>query len=296
MATTTIQDLDAEISLTDAFGVIWTRRWTVLILVLVGTAAAGLATLVVHKKYTASVTLSAATPSGANGQMGGLAGGLASQFQGLAALAGVSGTGDVKKSETLAVLQSESLTEAYIRDNNLLPILFPKQWDAVKKKWKVTDPEKMPTLWKANQYFKKNVRSVVTDAKTGLVTLTIEWNDPKIAADWANGLVKMTNDYLRNEQIAESERDIAFLTDQVVKTDVLGVKQVIYSVLQNEIEKLMLARGSTSLKVLDSAFVPEAPSSPKLSLWLPAGFAAGLVAALLLVFAQSSAAAPVAKR
>jgi uncharacterized protein involved in exopolysaccharide biosynthesis len=188
----------------------------------------------------------------------------------------------------LAVLQSEALTEAYIHENDLLPILYAKRWDPINKKWKVSDPEKVPTLWKANQYFKKNVRSVVIDTKTGLVTLTVEWNDPKIAADWANGLVRMTNDYLRNEEIKESERNIAFLTEQVVKTDVLGVKQVIYSILQSEIEKLMLAKGSTPLKVLDPAFVPELPSSPKLSLWLPAGFALGLVAALLLIFVQSS--------
>lgn len=295
MATTTIHDLDAEISFTDVFGVIWTKRWTVLILTLLSTAAAGVATLVVKKNYTASVTLSAASGSGANGQMGALSSGLASQFQGLAALAGVSGAGDVKKSETLAVLQSESLTEAYIRENNLLPILYPKLWDPATKKWKVSDPEKVPTLWKANQYFKKNVRSVVTDTKTGLVTLTIEWHDPNMAAQWANGLVRMTNDYLRNQQIEECERNIAFLTEQVVKTDVLGVKQVIYSILQNEIEKLMLARGSEPLKVLDSAFVPELPSSPKLSLWLPAGFALGLVAALLVVFAQSSRVGPVSR-
>jgi len=237
---------------------------------------------------------SAVSGSGANGQTGAL-GGLASQFGGLAALAGISLSGDSKKSEILAVLQSESLTEAYIRENNLLPLLFPKHWDPINKKWNISDPEKVPTLWKANQYFKKRVRTVVTDAKTGLVTVTIEWNDPKLAAQWANGLVRMTNDYLRNQETEEAERNIAFLTEQVIKTDVLGVKQAIYTILQNEVEKLMLARGSTPLKVLDSAFVPELPSSPKLSLWLPAGFVMGLFAALLLVFAQSNIDRPMSR-
>jgi hypothetical protein len=39
---------------------------------------------------------------------------------------------------------------------------------------------------------------------------------------------------------------------------------------QNEINKVMLARGSReyALKVVDPAFTPELPSSPKLSLWL----------------------------
>jgi uncharacterized protein involved in exopolysaccharide biosynthesis len=209
----TIHDLDAEISLNDVFGVVWTKRWTVLIVTLLSTAVAGVATLVVQKKYTASVTLSAASDSSANGRMGALSSGLASQFQGLASLAGVGGPNDTKKSETLAVLQSESLTEAYIRENNLLPVLYAKRWDPINKKWNVSDPEKVPTLWKANQYFKKNVRNVVIDTKTGLVTLTIVWKDPKIAAEWANGLVRMTNDYLRNQEIEEADRNIAFLTE-----------------------------------------------------------------------------------
>jgi uncharacterized protein involved in exopolysaccharide biosynthesis len=294
MAATRNHDLEAEISFSDVFDVIWAKRWIVLFVTIFSTTAAGVATLVVHKKYTASITVSAVSVSGANGQTGAL-GGLSSQFQGLAALAGVSGAGDSKKSEILAVLQSESLTEAYIRENDLLPLLFPKQWDPINKKWKISDPEKVPTLWKANQYFKKQVRSVVTDPKTGLVTVTIVWNDPKLAAQWANGLVRMTNDYLRNEAIKESERNITYLTEQVVKTDVLGVRQAIYSILQNEIEKLMLARGSTPLKVLDSAFVPEIPSSPKLSLWLPAGFTMGLFAALLLAFAQTNIHRPMSR-
>jgi len=51
----------------------------------------------------------------------------------------------------------------------------------------------------------------VTDPKTGLVTLSITWNDPNIAAKWANGLVRMANDYLRDQAIEESERNIAYL-------------------------------------------------------------------------------------
>ncbi len=49
---------------------------------------------------------------------------LATQFGGLASLAGVSVSGDSRRSESVAVLQSEALTEQYIQANNLLPVLF----------------------------------------------------------------------------------------------------------------------------------------------------------------------------
>jgi uncharacterized protein involved in exopolysaccharide biosynthesis len=161
-------------------------------------------------------------------------------------------------------LQSEALTEKYIQQNDLLPILFNKQWDAQNKRWRATDPTRLPTLWKGNEFFKKNVRTVLTDPKSGLVTMTIGWTDAHIAAKWANDLVGMANDYLRKKAIDESERNIAFLNEQAAKTDVVTVKQAIYAILQSEINKEMLARGNDeyAFKILDPAVAPERPSTP----------------------------------
>jgi uncharacterized protein involved in exopolysaccharide biosynthesis len=272
-----------EISLRDLVALLWAKRWLVLSITILATLVAGVAALVVEKKYLATVTLSPA--SGSQNQIGTL-GSLAAQFGGVASLAGISLSGDSKRSESLATLQSEALTESYIRKNDLLPILYENLWDPVGKKWKETDPKKIPTLWKANQYFKKTVRGVTTDAKTDLVTLTITWKDPELAAKWANDLVRLANDYSRDRAIQESERNIAYLNEQASKTDVLGVRQAIYTILQNEINKEMLARGNSeyALKVLDPAFAPESPSSPKLSLWLIMGFFGGLFSAFFIVF------------
>ena len=278
-----------EISLYDVAIVLWAQRWIIVSITVVATIVAGVAALVIDKKYQAAVVVSPVSSSASNSQLGAVSS-LASQFGGLASLAGVSVSGDSKKSESLAVLQSEALTEGYIQKNDLLPILYQKQWDPIGKKWKESAPERTPTLWKANQYFKREVRSLVTDAKTGLVTLTITWKDARLAATWANELVRMTNDYLRDQAIQESERNIAYLNDQASKTDALGAKQAIYALLQNEINKVMLARGNSeyALKVVDPAFIPELPSSPKLSLWLLSGLFGGFFAALFVAFVRSA--------
>jgi uncharacterized protein involved in exopolysaccharide biosynthesis len=277
-----------EVSLRDLVAFIWAKRWFILSITILATLAAGVSALVVDKRYRATVTLSPATSSGSS-QLGAL-GSLASQFGGVASLAGISLPGNSKRSESLAILQSEALTEDYVRKNDLLPVLYEKQWDPLAKKWKVTDPKKMPTLWKANQYFKNDIRAVTTDSKTDLVTLTVTWKDPELAARWANGLVRMANDYARARAVEESERNIAYLLEQASKTDALGVKQAIYSILQSEINKEMLARGNNeyALKVLDPAFTPEKPSSPKLALWLIMGFFGGLFSALFIVFVRNA--------
>jgi uncharacterized protein involved in exopolysaccharide biosynthesis len=153
-----------------------------------------------------------------------------------------------------------------------------------------TDPEEIPTLWKANDLFKKKVRAVATDSKTGLVTLTITWTDPKIAAQWANDLVKSANNYLREKAIEQSERNIAYLNDQAAKTDAVGIRQAMYSILQVEINKAMLARGSEeyAFKVIDPATVPEKKTSPKRSLWLASGFAGGALLSIMFLLVRNA--------
>jgi uncharacterized protein involved in exopolysaccharide biosynthesis len=289
MVATVTHEQDDQISFYELLAILWARRWLILSITVLATLATGVATLVVEKKYLATVIVSPVTSAGSNSQLGAVST-LASQFGGLASLAGISVSGDTKKSESLAVLQSEALTENFISRYDLMPLIYKNQWDPVRRKWKVSDPRKAPTLWRANRYFKSKIRNVVTDTKTGLVTVSITWNDPKLAAKWANDLVGMANDYLRDRAIQESERNITYLNEQASKTDAIGAKQAIYSILQNEINKVMLARGSVdyALKVLDPAFTPEIPSSPILLLWLAIGFAGGLFSAIFVVFASNA--------
>ena len=269
--------VDDEISIRELVAILASQKWLVLWIAAAITLAGGIASLVVPKYYRAVTIVSPVSNSPNASQLGGL-GSLVSQFGGLASLAGVSLAADNKRAESVAVLESEALTESYIRDNNLLPVLYASKWDAVHRRFTVTNPEKMPTLWKANDYFKKKIRDVTVDTKTGLVWLRISWKDPKLAAKWANDLVKLANDTLRNAAIAESERNIAYLNQQAAKTDQVGVKQAIYTILQTEINKEMLARGNDqyAFKVLDPAFAPERPYFPLPLLWTAAAFAGGL--------------------
>lgn len=278
-----------EISLHGIVAALWLRRWLILAITVIATLVAGAAALVVDKKYSASIVVTSATnPTSNGGTLG--SNSSSSPMGGLAALAGISLGGDSKKSESLAILQSETLTEDYIQQNDLLPILYARLWDPARRQWKVTDPKDIPTLWKANLFFKNKVRSMVIDPKTGLVTLTIEWQDPKLAAKWANGLVRMADDYLRAQAIRESEHDIAYLSTQAAKTDSITVRKSLYELLQEDISKMTLAKGNKdyALKVLDPAVAPDVPSFPKLPLWLLMGFISGFLIAVLLVYFQTS--------
>jgi uncharacterized protein involved in exopolysaccharide biosynthesis len=276
---------DDEIAWRDLVRIAWQRRYLILTITAAFTLIAAFAAWMSPKEYEASIVISPVT-SEAGSRMGALSS-VMSQFGDLASLAGVSSPLDTKRAETLEVLKSYALTEQYIQQNQLLPILYSKEWNAAAQRWRISDPAQAPTLWKASRYFSKKIRTIDIDPKTNLVTLTIRWTNPEQAARWANGLVKMANDYTRQQAIAEAQRNIDYLDGQAAKTDDVGVRQEIYELLQTQISKMMLARGTEdySLKVLDPAQPPQVPSSPLPKLWTAAGCVGGLLISLLIALA-----------
>jgi uncharacterized protein involved in exopolysaccharide biosynthesis len=276
-------------SVRDQLVLLWRSRVLVLSFTLVFGVAATVVAFLTPKQYEATTLLAPVANAASGGQMGSL-GSMASQIGGLAALAGIATPGESSKAESVAVLESESLTESYVQKNDLLPVLFAKYWDPARKTWTTHDPKYLPTLWKANRKFDSQVRKVTSAPKTGLVTLTITWTDPQLASQWANGLVQMTNAYLRDKAIRESESNMEYLNAEAAKTNVVEVKQAIYSILKTEINREMIARGSSeyAFKIIDPATPPELATFPRKALWLLGGLAFGFILSVLVVFVRES--------
>jgi uncharacterized protein involved in exopolysaccharide biosynthesis len=273
-----------EIRMKDFVQAMLLYRYRIAVGVTAFTILIGIVSFLIQKQYDAIVVISPVTSTSDKS----LGGGALGSLSGLAALAGMSLGSDSKKNEALATLESQAILQRYIVENNLMPILYEDEWDARSRKWTVTDPKKVPTLWKATQLFKSGIRTVTPDSKTGMVTLKVRWKDANLAAKWANGLVKLTNDYARQVAIAESDRNIAYLTQQAAATDVLGIKQAIYNLLQSEISKNMIAKGTAeyAFKVIDPALVPERAAFPVKKIWVAVAFFGSLVVAALVVLAR----------
>jgi uncharacterized protein involved in exopolysaccharide biosynthesis len=277
--------VDDDITLAEYFNLIRRVRWLILGFVAVCTVGGALTGLLLPAKYTADIVLAPVSHTSGTQQLGNLAT-LASQFSGLASLAGISVGQDTERAETLAVLKSNALTERYIAENDLLPKLYPKLWDQRTKRWRTSNPTKIPTLWKASRLFRRKIRTITTNGKTGIITLKITWINANEAARWANGLVALTNSYLRGKAIVEAKRNIRYLNNAAAKTALVPVRDAIYSILETQIDKEMLASGTTeyALKVLDPAQPPQLPSSLKPLTWVIIGLFGGLGLSLLLLF------------
>ena len=281
-----VQNADSYVFITRGEGVsvrelllfLWRSRWLALIGAVICASAAVAASLLATPRYTATITV---MPANNREESLGSLGSAVSELSGIASLAGLGmGAGGGMKAEALATLQSEALTDEYVREHNLLPVLFSSRWNPATKTWR--SGVKVPTLWEANQLFQA-IRVVNDNAKTGLVTVTVRWDDPYTAAAWANGLVKLTNDYLRQKSIDEADRSIAYLNQEVTKTNIVEVENAIYALMENEIKKEMVARGRDdfALKVVDPAVPPEKRSYPRPLLWTAGGIVLGVFLGLL---------------
>lgn len=272
-----------EVSLSDVIGKLWDRRLLITLITSVVTAIAVTVAFALPEKFESSVVMAVVASDSDAGKLGG-AGALLSQFGSLAGLSGLGGGASGKRSEAIATLQSSALTEAFIRERELLPLLFPRKWDADSKRWKDNDADDVPTVWKGELKFRKDVRTIVEDKKSGLVTLTITWTDAVLAAQWADELVKRTNAYLRQRAIEESDRNLAYLNEQASKTSVVELQKAIYALTEAEIKKIMLAKGSDeyAFRVIDPARIAEVRSSPKRLMLSITGVFIGLVLSIAL--------------
>ena len=190
----------------------------------------------------------------------------------------------------IATLKSRSLTEKFIQDASLLPVLFESQWDADSRQWKTTDPEKIPALWDAYQLFDSTVRKIHEDRKTGLVTLTVEWYDPESAADWANELVRRANTKLQQDTITESQKAIAYLEQQLAKVSAVEVRQALYSLIEVETKNVAVAhaREEFAFKVIDPAVAPRKKFKPDRRLLVLIGAFLGLFMSCAWAFFQGA--------
>jgi uncharacterized protein involved in exopolysaccharide biosynthesis len=261
---------DDEIDLWELWETIWSGR--VLIAAIAGLFTLGGVTyaLLAQEWFKADVVLAPAEKKSIGGALG--------QFSGLAALAGVDIPG-AGEQEPVAVLKSNAFSRAFIEDQKLMAVLLEGQ-----------SFDDAPDIRDAVKTFNTNIRSVTEDKKTGLVTLSIRWKDPETAANWANLLVERLNDRLRNQALAESERNVAYLQREIAASSVVSLQQSMGRVLEGEMQKLMLARGNEefAFKVIDRAVPPKQRDAPKRALIAIVSLLAGGFLGIIAVFIRKA--------
>lgn len=254
------------------------RAWHLLLSAMVlGAAVAAGISLLLPNRYRAQTVVSPAQ-SGGGVSLGGSA-------SGLAAMAGLDlGSQGGRKQENFATLVSPGFARDFIATENIIPALFWDRWDEKAHDWR--PGVKVPTLEDAVRRFTDDVRGIADDRKAGVITISMDWRDPALAAAWANRFVALANERLRAQALRESDDSMRFLNDELHKTDVTEMRQAVFSLIKTQINSAMMAnvQREFAFHVIDAAVVPERKVSPKRALLTALGGVIGLAFAATWVY------------
>ena len=295
------QVMDDEIDLLELWNVLWKGKWLIIAITFVFAVGSVAYALWLPDLYRTEVLLSPAAEEGSTGVgLGGLG-----QLGGLAGLAGINlgggSAGVSPKDKALAIMQSRFFIKDFFNRHELIvPFMGtkpgeasgtveidPELFDAANQQWvREVEPPKTaaPSDEEVYEAFSELLQ-VAEDELTGLITLSLEWYDPNQIKDWIGWLVEDVNNYMREDDLTESQDAIAYLTEQLQKTSLVEMRNVFFNLIEDQTQNVMLAdvREEYAFEILDPAAVPEKKSAPGRALICILGTLLGGMLAVLFV-------------
>ena len=273
---------DDEIDLKELFMVLWLGKWLITAITGLAAVTSVVVALMLPNIYTANALLAPAEQSG-----GGMSA-LMQQYGGLASLAGVSLPGGEDGSRAqlgMQLMKSRAFISDFVERHDILPELMAVEswdarsggiifntasYDAASKTWvREVEPPKSaePSAQEAHKAFSQ-VLGVSQDKQTGYVTVSIEHQSPTVAAQWVKWLVEDVNAAVKAQDVAEAEKSIEYLREQVTNTSLADLQAVFFDLIQSQTETVMLAevRQEYVFKTIDPAVAPEEKSKPNRAL------------------------------
>jgi uncharacterized protein involved in exopolysaccharide biosynthesis len=272
---------DDEIDLKELFNVLWAAKKLILGITSVFAVVSVIYALSLPNQYKASALLAPAQQ-----QSGGLSGALG-DLGGLAALAGVNiGGGDGGEAQIAQeIIRSWGFLAKFVEENDLAVEVFAADgwskeknqlsidndlYDIEENLWVRNPPSGKtanPTSWELYEEFLEKV-SISTDKKTGLISLTVEYFSPYIAKQWVEQLVVSINHHMQQRKLQMVNTNIEYLEAQIQKTSIAGMREVFYTIIEEQVKSKMLAEASPEyvFVTVSPAMVPEEKSQPKRAL------------------------------
>jgi LPS O-antigen subunit length determinant protein (WzzB/FepE family) len=272
---------DDEIDLKELFSVLWAAKKLIITITSIFAIVSVIYALSLPNQYKASALLAPAQQ-----QVGGLSGALG-DLGGLAALAGVNiGGGDGGEAQIAQeIIVSWGFIEKFIQQNNLAVEVFAADgWDEQRNqisvdddlysveenRWIRTPPSGKtanPTSWELYEEFIEKV-SISANKKTGLISLSVEYYSPYIAKQWVDQLVAGINQHMQQRKLQMVNTNIQYLEAQVQKTPIAEMREVFYTIIEEQVKSKMLAEASPEyvFVTVSPAMVPAKKSQPKRAL------------------------------
>jgi len=268
------------LELKNMFQQVWQDKWLIVGSALVIGVLTAIYTLTMPNQYRSEALLSPAESFASDIPQ---AGGLSS----LASIAGLRlGQSNSQVELALEYLRSRIFLAQFLEkypsaraelmaidswDKNSDTLLYDEDvYDADTKQW-LREPQPMrpsqPTLAEVHEEFLEHL-SIEQNRLSPFVRLSFTHVSPLVAQRWVVALVEELNHSLQQKSLVTTQTSIRYLEEQLAQTQIEQVRQSLFTLIQTQMEKKMLAQTSPeyALQVIDPAYVPQKKDSPRRSL------------------------------
>lgn len=155
----------------------------------------------------------------------------------------------------LARLGSRSFSMRFLEEHNVYRHFYPEQWNAEKQRWKEGFTPDRDQIFVR---FRDEVRGIVVNEETDIISIGMRWADPAVAKDWANHYVASFNEFIRERTINDTRSKQEYLEKELRSSDLLEMQKSIYRLIeaQTAISMLANAREEYALEIIDPAAIP----------------------------------------
>jgi uncharacterized protein involved in exopolysaccharide biosynthesis len=197
----------------------------------------------------------------------------------LAAQFGISAPASSSMSEIVNLLKSNVLKEKVIKKHNLLPVFFKEKSLRGKSEGQKT--------WKGIRYLQEALK-VSPNQKDNSIQVSMQFRDPKTAADIVNYTLLELTDHMSNEARRVADTNKKYLESQIDKTADPFIKTKIYSLIAQQIETAMMAevKENFAFKILDPPRVPDTKTKPKRTQMVIIAFVVSLFLGIFIAFGK----------
>jgi LPS O-antigen subunit length determinant protein (WzzB/FepE family) len=266
-----------EIDLAELVEMLWRGKLAILLSMLVMVSLCLVYVFVATPKYEAETVL---VPVNEDNQAA-----MLRQLGGLAAIAGISAAPKGEAQTHQAVIESLSFMKHFVETYGLLTKVYESCWDVNAATWIGKCAENPPTELHAAREVQKWFR-IANNTKSGLVTISLRYKDSEKVVFWVNEFVREANRFLRHKAMDVTEKNIAFLKNEINNTQELEIREVLYRMLEQEMQTQKLAgnRENYAFEVIDPAFPPRKPVSPRRLLLIALSLVVGGIIGAMWVF------------
>jgi LPS O-antigen subunit length determinant protein (WzzB/FepE family) len=179
------------------------------------------------------------------------------------------------KVSVLSTLHSREFIIDFIRKHNLQrPITTAQGWDAGSDTLIFSDKQvagnelEQSDLSVRTAYNILKSRILNINESRGDIIISFNFYSPSITYQWANWFIDDFYSWMKSKSLAETQRNIHYLKDQLQTVEAEGMRSVYYQLLGEQIRTKMLAKVDSeyAFKVIQPAVMPGKPVKPKKAL------------------------------